>query len=111
LPQDVLHRDEVAFADFTPIDHLADAGVIQLHRELGFIDEHRRELFVSREKVNHLLDGDDALGAFERDGLRAKDLGHPAGANAVEEEVLSKLVRFFHNHPRHKKGSACCEAS
>ena len=73
---DVLEGDEVAVVDFAEVEDLGDVGVLQLHRDLRLVDEHRDELFVLRDARQDALERDDALEALDADGLGLEYLGH-----------------------------------
>jgi len=45
-PVDVFEGDEVRLVHLAEIEDLGDVRVLQLHRDLRLVDEHRDELFV-----------------------------------------------------------------
>src|SRR5262245_50839713 len=67
----VLERDVVAAVDDAEVEDLRDVRVIELYRELGFLDEHADELFVLRDVRQDPLDRYEPLEAFDAERLGA----------------------------------------
>ena len=55
--------------------------------DLGLVDEHLDEVVVLGEVGEHPLDRDEVRAPLGVEGLGAKDLGHAAERDAVEEVV------------------------
>src|SRR5262249_3973209 len=88
LAPDPLHRDEVGVADLSQLEDLADVGVRQLPGDLGLIDEHLDEVAVLRHRGQDSLDRDDLLEPLDPEALRLEHLGHPAHAQALEQQIF-----------------------
>src|SRR6185312_5637221 len=88
LAPDVFHRDEVRSVDAAELEDLADVRVRELPGDLRLVDEHLDEVAVLAHRREDPLDGDDLLEPFDAVALRFEDLGHPADADAIEQEVF-----------------------
>jgi len=90
LAVDVFEGDEVAVVDFAEIEDLGDIRVLELHRDLRLVDEHRDELFVLSDAGQDALERHDAFEALDADGLRLEYLGHTSNIDTFEEVVLAE---------------------
>ena len=114
---DVLHRDVQAVVLAPEVRHLHDVAMTQARGELGFANEHLREVGVLRQLGQHHLD-DDAPAATEFVGrARQEDLGHAAVADAIEQQVGAEharqrvcVVRYVHSTlgDRYHRGESLC---
>ena len=91
VPIDVLHGDVVRALDFAEVVDVDDVVVIELGGQLRFIDEHLDEVLIVGKVRQDFLDGDDLLKSFDAAHARFPDLGHAAGGDLFEEDVLSEL--------------------
>ena len=89
---DVLEREEVLLADAPDLEHLGDVDVLQLDRDLRFVDESRDELRIGGEVREHLLDHRELLEPGEA-VLGEKDFAHAAARQALHEEVATEHLR------------------
>ena len=96
VPVDVLHRDEVLALGLPEIEDLGDVRVAQLDGELRLVDEHLDRLGVARDVREDPLDRHRAGEAGRTSLHGAKDLGHPADADALEELVAAEAL--LHRH-------------
>ena len=85
LAVDVLHRDEEVLVFPREIEDRHDIGVLELHRDLRLIDEHRDELLVLRDARQNALHRDESLEPFNAKGLGFENFGHPADVDAFEK--------------------------
>ena len=94
LAVDVLHHQEVlAIVAQAHVEDLHDVAVLEQREHLGLGDQQLDEALVLREVRQDPLDRHGLLEAAGRDGFAAKDLGHSADADAVEQLVPSHEVR------------------
>ena len=96
LAPDVLHRDEVRAVDPAELEDLTDVRVRELTGDLRLVDEHLDEVAVLAHRREDPLDGDDLLEALDAVALGLEDLGHPADADALEQQVLAERDRLPH---------------
>ena len=89
-PVDVLEGDEVRVVHFAEIEDLGDVCVLQLHRNLRLVDEHRDELFILGDVGKDALERDDPLKALHAHDLGLEHLGHAPNVDAFKEVVFSK---------------------
>ncbi len=64
--------------------------MLQLHRDLRLVDEHRDELFVLGDVGQDALERDDSLEALHPHDLGLEHLGHAPDIDAFEEVVFSE---------------------
>src|SRR5207245_479686 len=67
-------------------------GVREERRELGLVDEQLHELLVLGDARQDALERDDLREALDADLFPAEDLGHTAGVDAVEQDVIAELL-------------------
>lgn len=84
LPCTYFERDVKGAVGAAQVEDLRDVGMRQLHGDLGFIHEHRDELFVLRDARQDALDGDQALEALHASGLGPEHFRHAANVDAIE---------------------------
>ena len=96
----VLHRDEVALAHLPQVEDLSDVRVRELHGDLRLVDEHDDEFLVLRDGGQDALQRNEALEAFDAEGLGLENLGHAADVHSLEEKVLSEGDGLLHHDPR-----------
>ena len=89
-PVDILEGDEVRVVHLTEIEDLGDVRVLQLHRDLRLVDEHRDELFVLGDVGEDALERNDSLEALHAHDLCLEHLGHAPDVDTFEEVVLSE---------------------
>ena len=92
-----LERDEERVLDFAEIEDLSDVRVVELHRDLRFIDEHLDELFVLGNVGKDALDREQALEAFDTEGLGLEDLGHAADVHPLEQVIFPERDGLLHS--------------
>ena len=84
-----------------------DVVVVELRRELCFVDEHVDELAVVGEMRQNFLDRYDLLKTLHSLHPRFPHLGHAAGSDLLEQNVLaeSHTVRrlFFFDWRRSRR--------
>jgi len=80
------------------VEHLDDVRVLEEQRQPRLVQEHRDELLVFGERRQDPLDGDDLLEPLDTEGLRLEDLGHPAHADALEQEILAERNGLTHGN-------------
>ncbi len=88
---DVLHRQVVLALDLVELVDRDDVRMLQRGRDLGLVHEHLHERRVLRIRQEDALDHEDlakVLGPLDH-GL--EDLGHPARADLLEQQVLAEL--------------------
>ena len=89
---DELHRDEVGAVDLTPVEDRDDVGVLKRGGGLGLAPEAFDELPVLGEALVEDLQRDPTLKVGV---LGEPDVGHPPGADPVEEPVAPGDHRAF----------------
>jgi len=89
---DVLEREKVLVADAPDLEHLSDVDVLELDRDLGFVDEPRDERRVRGQVREHLLDHRELLEPRQA-VLREKDFPHPTARQALDEQVPAEHLR------------------
>jgi hypothetical protein len=67
-----------------------DVVMVQLRRELGFVDEHVDEFLVVGEVRQDLLDGDNLLKSLHPPHPSLPDFSHTAGGNLLDQHILTK---------------------
>ena len=83
--RDVLHDEEVDPVGAVEVVNGGDVGVVQARQGLRFAAESPPRRFVAQHPRRQHLDGDVAV---EVRVVRAVDLSHPAGAEALEDSIV-----------------------
>ena len=92
----VLHRDVVALTDLSELVHRDDVRVVQVHADLGLVDEQRDKAGIARVLGADALDDQALLEAGDPKGAREEHLGHAAGADLLKQLVLAERGREAH---------------
>ena len=87
---DVFQGYEIRVVHFAKVKDLGDVRVLQLHRDLRFINEHRDELFILSDVGEDAFERHDALEALHAHDLGFENLGHAPDVYAFEEVVFSE---------------------
>ena len=91
---DVVEREVAGALDHAEVDDLRDAGVRQLRRAPGLVEELADEVRVLGDARKDPLDRDQP--AIAPGGTGAKHLGHAADADPLEQNVLAEDRRLLH---------------
>ena len=92
-PVDIFHRKEELVPLLVKGINLDDVGVVQAHRDLGFVDEHREELRAPSKARQDALDHEDLLDPLGPGGLRKEHLGHAPRPDAAEDPISPQVLR------------------
>ena len=92
---DILHRDERLLFLLPVVLKLHDVRVIEVHHHLDLGAEHAHEFRVRAVAGLDALDDKEAPEPVRIHLTRAKDLGHAALGDLVEEEVASEFFQDF----------------
>ena len=88
---DELHRDVIGIADTSQVEGVRNVDVGQLHRDLGFVDEHLHELLVLGEVGMDHLERDVLFKAGDALGLGEMQLRHTADGDLTNQSIGAKL--------------------
>ena len=89
-PVDELHHDEVGAIGDPEIEDLDAVGVVEVERDLGFIQEHADEALVFGQRWEDALDGHQLLEALHAGCLGLEDLGHTTRVDTLDN-LISRL--------------------
>jgi hypothetical protein len=93
----ILHRQVIVVVDLPEIIDLNDVRVVETDGDVRLGDEHLHETVVLGVFRENLLDDEFFFEPLGADAFREIDLGHPSGADLLDQFVPSE--RFRHDAP------------
>lgn len=94
LAAHILHGDIILALNLAEIEDLHHIGMVQTYRDFGLVDKHLNELIIVDKAGQNKLDREFFLEAGRPESLRAKDLGHTAGADLIKQDISPKFCAF-----------------